>query len=312
MSHGAGNMFTSEADWASVWSQVASRMASHWAAGRVHLLTEDTLRMCLVEVLGEHGVDAARLEAEVYAPGLGVGKLDLTIDGPAGTVIELKYPRDSRTGFSPDTMTLGELLRDFCRVAAVDAGDRWVTLVINTRLARYLAGASTRFTLGWAVEEGQTMTLDRAILGQLPATAVNAIGSMPWRLPVDATCRARVAVTDDLTLYACQVAAPGPDVEPAPLEAIGRPAAPTSHATTGPQTDARAPTGARAAILDAVDHLTTSSGSEAVTVADVLGYLRRRNTRYADSTIRTMTTSHMCVDAQGPGIGTFDDLERLG
>jgi hypothetical protein len=44
--------------------------------------------------------------------------LDLTVDGSGGTVIELKYPRASRTGISPDTMTLGELIRDFLLVAA--------------------------------------------------------------------------------------------------------------------------------------------------------------------------------------------------
>lgn len=298
-------------EWVPLWEQVAARLSSHWTAGRGHLLTEDTLRLCLVEALGEHGVGPERLAAEVYAAGLGAGKLDLTVDGPTGTVIELKYPRDSRTGFSPDTMTMGELLRDFCRVAVVDAEDRWVTQVINYRLARYLAGASTRFTLGWAVEQGQMMTLDRATLEQLPVTAVTAIGSMPWRLPVEATCRLRVAVTDDLTLYAYQIAAPGPEVTPAPLATPARAAADAEADPVQPASDG-VPTGARAAILDAIDHLATAAGTDSVTVAQVLGYLRRRNTRYADSTIRTMMTSHMCADAQGPGIGTFDDLERTG
>lgn len=155
--------------WVSVWAQVTSGLGRHFSAGRGHLLTEDTLRLCLIEALGEHGVDAARLAAEVYAPNLGPGKLDLTVDGPSGTVIELKYPRDSRTGFSPDTMTLGELLRDFCRVAVVDASDRWVVQVINPRLARYLAGAASRFGMDWAVQPGDTMRLDVAVFsGCLP------------------------------------------------------------------------------------------------------------------------------------------------
>lgn len=274
-------------------------------------MTEDALRMCLIESLGDHDVDPARLASEVYAPGLGTGKLDLTIDGSGGTVIELKYPRDSRTGFSPDTMTMGELLRDFCRVAVVDASDRWVTQVINDRLARYLAGASSRFTIEWAVEQGQPMTLHRATLEQLPPTAVTAMGATPWRLPLTATCRVRTAITDGLTMYAYQVAAPDADVTASPLVAAAQSPREVAEAPLRPARVA-APTGARAAILDAIAHLTVASGTPTVTVADVLGYLRRRSTTYADSTIRTMMTSHMCVDSQGPGIGTFDDLERLG
>lgn len=53
-------------------------------------------------------------------------------------VIELKYPRDSRSGISPDTMTLGELLRDFLRVAAVPADQPWVVQILNPRLQRFL------------------------------------------------------------------------------------------------------------------------------------------------------------------------------
>jgi hypothetical protein len=64
------------------------------------------------------GVSPDRLAIEVLTPVLAGGKLDLTVDGSGGTVIELKYPRASRTGISPDTMTLGELIRDFLLVAA--------------------------------------------------------------------------------------------------------------------------------------------------------------------------------------------------
>lgn len=39
--------------------------------------------------------------------------------------------------------------------------------------------------------------------------------------------------------------------------------------------------------------------------------MRQNQSRYADSTIRTMMTAHMCVGAQGPGVGTYDDLERV-
>jgi hypothetical protein len=36
-------------------------------------------------------------------------------------------------------MTLGELIRDFLRVAVVDAEDRWVVQVLQPELRRYLS-----------------------------------------------------------------------------------------------------------------------------------------------------------------------------
>jgi hypothetical protein len=76
------------------------------------------VRWCTVLALESLGVSPDRLAIEVLTPVLAGGKLDLTVDGSGGTVIELKYPRASRTGISPDTMTLGELIRDFLLVAA--------------------------------------------------------------------------------------------------------------------------------------------------------------------------------------------------
>ncbi|GAA3721308.1 hypothetical protein GCM10022399_42080 [Terrabacter ginsenosidimutans] len=79
-------------DWGDVWRDVATRMSAHRQAGRAHLLTEDAVRMETVLALGEHGVEPARLAAEVSAPALAGGKLDLAVDPPGGTVIELKCP----------------------------------------------------------------------------------------------------------------------------------------------------------------------------------------------------------------------------
>ncbi|MDQ3476560.1 MAG: hypothetical protein M3492_09610, partial [Actinomycetota bacterium] len=94
-----------EVAWPDIWRDVARRLAAHRAAGRGHLLTEDVLRMETVLALDSVGVSARRLAAEYQAPALAGGKLDLILDPPGGVIIELKYPRDSRTGFSPDTMT---------------------------------------------------------------------------------------------------------------------------------------------------------------------------------------------------------------
>jgi hypothetical protein len=99
-----------------VWRDVAARVRQHRVAGRGHLLTEDTVRMETVLALEQAGVMASRPATEHFAPAFIGGELDLVMDPPDGVVVELKYPRDSRTGISPDTMTLGELVRDFLRV----------------------------------------------------------------------------------------------------------------------------------------------------------------------------------------------------
>lgn len=171
-------------DWPNFWLSTADRLAFHWQVGRGHLLTEDSLRFSLVEALHDAGVGADRLAVEVLAPVMPKAKLDLTVDGVHGTIVELKYPRDSRTGISPDTMTLGEILRDFCRVGLVDAQDRWVAQVINTRLANYLARAARKYDLDWAIESGDRMVLSRKALSGLPRTALMSIGETPWRLPM--------------------------------------------------------------------------------------------------------------------------------
>lgn len=112
-------------DWAGIWVDVAQQLRQHRASGRGHLLTEDALRMCTVLSLQSAGIAAENLSIEVFDPVLKGGKVDLVLADVAGrTIVKLKYPRGSRTGISPDTMTLGELLRDFLRVALVPAIDR--------------------------------------------------------------------------------------------------------------------------------------------------------------------------------------------
>lgn len=297
-------------DWPRVWQTTVARLTQHLDAGRGHLLTEDTLRLCLIEALDQHGITADRLSAEVLTPLLPGAKLDLAIDGPSGTVIELKYPRDSRTGISPDTMTLGELLRDFCRVGLLDADDRWVVQVLNTRLADYLARAAAKYQLEWAIEPGEAMLLNRPALAGLPRTALTSIGETPWRLPVRARCVFRAAVAENLALLAYQVEAPGSDSLPERLVAAARPQ-PVPEGNVVPA-HSGATAGARATILAAIDELLASTGRGTVTPNEVVAHLEASGAPFAASTIRTMMTSHMCVDAQGPGIGTYDDLERLG
>jgi hypothetical protein len=46
-------------------------------------------------------------------------------------------------------------------------------------------------------------------------------------------------------------------------------------------------------------------------VQQVVDEMRRNGSRYAESTVRTMLTSHMCAQVQGPNIGTYDDVDRV-
>jgi hypothetical protein len=295
-----------EPDWEQVWVGVARRLGEHRTAGRGLLLTEDSVRWCTVQALESAGVSPDRLAIEVLDPALAGGKLDLTVDGNSGTVIELKYPRASRTGISPDTMTLGELIRDFLRVAVVDATDRWVVQVLQPELRRYL---NRRDTLVWPSAVGEQLVLTREVLGGLPKTARDAIGPLPWLLPVTATCVVAHRVDVDLSLFAFRVDAPDFDSVPGPLAATS-PTGLQSHAGAGTAAPARG--GARAEILAAINDLEARSGRPEVTLVEVMGEMRRRRSAYAESTVRTMVTSHMCAQVHGPNIGSYDDLDRVG
>jgi hypothetical protein len=291
---------TRELDWESVWVDVAHRLAEHRAAGRTLLLTEDSVRWCTVLALEAVGVSPDRLAIEVQAPVLAGGKLDLTVDGADGTVIELKYPRASRSGISPDTMTLGELIRDFLRVALVEAQDRWVVQVLEPELRRYLG---RRQGLGWPTAVGEPVAFTRDVLEALPRTALDAIGSLPWRLPLTATCVVAAPIDVDLALFAFRVNAPESSSVATPLAAS---VAPETRRGASP-----AKRGARSEILDAIGALVGRSGRVEVTIEQVVDELRRTGSSYADSTIRTMMSSHMCAQAHGSGIGTYDDLDRV-
>lgn len=73
------------------------------------------------------------------------------------------------------------------------------------------------------------------------------------------------------------------------------------HSLLPPDSPARAGRGgARTAIIEAIRRLTTRAGSEVVTIQEVVDELRRSASPYAESTIRTMMSSHMCAQARGP------------
>jgi len=297
--------FSDEVDWPEIWRDVAGRLGAHRVAGRGHLLTEDVVRMETVLALAGAGVPAARLAAEYLAPQLVGGKLDLVVDPPDGVVVEFKYPRDSRTGFSPETMTLGELVRDFLRVAAVPARQRWVVQVLNPRLQRYLRRLVGRHGLDWAFTEGDDLRLSPDVVVGLPSTAVAAVGRAVLPETVMARCAVAAPVDDGLVLYGYLVDGPPvPAVAPTSTEPV---AVPLDEPASPPA--AGATRGARHEILQAVAAITTRSGRSTFTLAEVVAEMR--GSRYAESTVRTMVSSHLCAQAQGPGIDSHTDFDRV-
>ncbi|GGN96519.1 hypothetical protein GCM10010112_87820 [Actinoplanes lobatus] len=67
----------------------------------------------------------------------------------------------------------------------------------------------------------------------------------------------------------------------------------------------------REEILAAIADLLRRSGRDDFTLQDVLTEMRRRGSRYAESTIRTHVVSRMCANAPDHHGTTFADLERL-
>jgi hypothetical protein len=171
-------------DWAEVWRSVAAAVEVHVKAGRGHLLTEDAVRFALIAVLEDHGVAPADLRIEVIEERVG-GKLDLVVGDPASAVVELKFPRDSRTGTSPDTMTLGEMLKDFFRLARLDAPDRWVMQLVNDRLRRFL---ERRDDIDWTFVPGASFAVEAGTCSRLPMTARRQLPDWCDDISFTATC----------------------------------------------------------------------------------------------------------------------------
>lgn len=159
-----------------LWIDVANRMRSHWEGGRGHLLTEDVLRWATIDSLVALGVDPKALVVEQIIPTTR-GKLDLVVLEAPPVAIEFKFPRDSRSGVSPDTMTFGELLKDVHRLAALDGfAERWAVMLLNDRLCRFL---ERRTDCRFRFAPGELLAFDPAGFAQLPPTAAGGLST--WR-----------------------------------------------------------------------------------------------------------------------------------
>jgi hypothetical protein len=109
--------------------------------------------------------------------------------------------------------------------------------------------------------------------------------------------------------FAFRVDAPDVNSIRAPLAA----AAPVeSRPAAGAGTGAPVRGGARAEILAVIKDLVARSGRPEVTLVEIVDEMRRRGSAYAESTVHTMMSSHMCAQVHGPNIGSYDDLDRVG
>jgi len=186
--------------WTAVWDQLARTVQAHIDAGRGHLVTEDVVRFATAVALEAAGVDPSRIRFEHRVPAISAS-LDLVIDVPPTSVVELKYPRDPRQAGAADTMTYGELLRDFYRLAWLDTSYAWALHLMDRRLARYLAA---RREIRWTWTPGETLTIERNAATALPATAARILPVWTAGLRVAATCELAHRV-DMLTLAAYRV-----------------------------------------------------------------------------------------------------------
>lgn len=231
--------------------------------------------------------------------------MDLVVRGDNRTeaFVEFKYPREPTERNPPWTMIFGKVLGDLYRLAACrdPLAERVFVFVETARLHAYLASTAQRYGMDL---HAATVSLlpDQAAL--LPPTAVREIGALAAqhvtarRIAVE-----RVDASLCLTAYAVD-ALDGPTA----TAATG-----TVAAVDEPSPTRLSPTvrGARAEILNAAHAVMRRSGERSFTVAEVVDEMSRDGTRYAQATIRTMITGHLCRNAPDHAATTYDDLERI-
>lgn len=292
-----------------VWQAVSAALLSFRQAGLTGVMTEDTVRFVTAKALVDAGCDPTKLRVEWPHPALAGSRIDLAVGRPVSAAVEFKFPREPVEKNAAWTMVLGEVLKDFYRLAACPGDmDRLFVYVESARLRRYMANSAVRYGLRL---DAENVALHPADAARLPATAAGTIGkALPgstvtarrlYCLPVDGTVRLAVYAVDALDQAGSDAGSAGND--PA--------AAAWPRVASGARSGSSAAPSARHEILDAVDAILVRSGATTFALSDVLVELRRRGSRYAESTIRTMVTSHMCANAPGHSGGTYGDLERI-
>lgn len=102
--------------WPEVWRSVAEDLGESWTTGLGRFVTEDVLRFATIKGLVAQGVPADHLESEWRRPGVS-DAVDLVVTHNPRAAFEFKYPREPRETNAAWTQHLGELLKDFYRLA---------------------------------------------------------------------------------------------------------------------------------------------------------------------------------------------------
>jgi hypothetical protein len=164
------------AEWKGIWSKVAEELGRYRADGLSHLVTEDVLRFATIQALARSNVDPASLRIEYPHPVIRGGKIDLAIGFPPGDVIEFKYPREPNEKNAAWTMVLGEVLKDFYRLAVIKGQvRRQVVLVATARLRRFLESSAQRHRL---ILSPERVELVPEVIAALPATAIRILSDL--------------------------------------------------------------------------------------------------------------------------------------
>lgn len=69
---------------------------------------------------------------------------------------------------------------------------------------------------------------------------------------------------------------------------------------------------AREEILSVVKSITKEREEKHFSLSEVLEFMKSKNTRYKESTIRTHVTSRCCSNASNHHATVFNDYERIG
>ncbi|WP_181310385.1 hypothetical protein [Nocardioides campestrisoli] len=307
-------------DWSQVWHLVATTVAGHLAAGRGHLVTQDTVRLAAVLALQALGVAPIRITLGWTA---GTGRpaeaseplADLFLDGPGGTLVDVRLPWTPSA--AQGTEAMGWLLRDVLRVASVPAAGRWLGVLASPPLMGQLDHLARRRGVPWPGHPQARVLLDRAGLDALPAGAARALGPGPRPQPVAVTCAGSWPVSPELDLYAFEVdvLGSGPDTIPAGSTpaVLPPPAAPVRETLQAvPAAPPPSPRGtARAEVLAAVRAVVARTGTDVVHEQQVLDEVRRSGARFDEATVLTMLTRHMCAQVQGRGVASYDDVDQV-
>lgn len=253
-----------------VWAAVASRLRAYRTAGLTGLMTEDTVRFATAQALADAGTPPEQMHVEGPHPVLRGSRVDLALGLQTPTaLLEFKFPREPNELNAAWTMVLGEVLKDFYRLASCPGEmDRLFVHVETPRLRRYMAGAAGRYGLDLDVEHVALRPADAA---RLPSTAAQIVGA---ELAAHHVVAQRLQVLDvdgDLRLMVYLVDA----LNRPPTAAAGLLAATTNKSPlpqpVAPQAAPAAPEtrdGARREILQAVHAVLTGSGTDTFTPAE--------------------------------------------